>query len=49
MVSKSIKPIIEVTLEKGRTSLLTKKFKYEKKAPERETRFQPQTAIASKF
>ena len=40
---------MEVTLEKGNTRRFIKKFKYEKKAPERETKFQPQTATASKF
>jgi hypothetical protein len=46
---KSIKPIIEVTLEKGMTSRLTKKFKYEKMTPERETKFHPQEVTASIF
>jgi len=46
---KSIKPIIEVTLEKGITNLLTKKFKYEKITPDRETKFQPQEVTASIF
>ena len=41
--------MIEVTLEKGNTSLFTKKFKKENTLPERETKFQPQTDIASKF
>ena len=41
-------PIIEVTLEKGRTSLFTKKFIKEKMLVERETKFQPQTEIRSK-
>jgi len=39
--------MIDVTLEKGKTSLLTKKFKYEKKTPERETKFHPHKEIAS--
>ena len=47
MVKRSAKPIIEVTLEKGRTRRLTNKFKYEKNTPDKETRFQPQTDTAS--
>jgi hypothetical protein len=39
--------MIEVTLEKGKTRRLTKKFKYEKNAPERETRFHPHPLTAS--
>jgi len=49
MVTKSIKPIIDVTLEKGKTSRLTKKFRYEKTTPESETRFQLQLVTASMF
>lgn len=37
----------EVTLEKGKTSLLTKKFKYEKKTPDNETKFHPHATTAS--
>jgi hypothetical protein len=48
-VIKSIKPMIEVTLEKGKIRRFTKKFKYEKKTPERETRFQLQLETASMF
>jgi hypothetical protein len=36
-----------VTLENGKTNLFTKKFKYEKTTPERETKFQPQLVTAS--
>ena len=39
----------EVTLEKGRTSRLIKKFRYEKKTPDKETKFHPHTEIASIF
>jgi hypothetical protein len=49
MVKKSINPIMDVTLENGKTNLLTKKFKKENIVPEKETRFQPQTDIPSKF
>jgi hypothetical protein len=37
----------DVTLEKGNTNLLTKKFKYEKNTPDNETKFHPQATIAS--
>jgi len=47
MAIRSIKPITEVTLENGRTNLFTKKFKYEKKTPDSETKFQPQATTAS--
>jgi hypothetical protein len=46
---KSMKPIIEVTLEKGITKRFTKKFKYENITPESETRFHPQLVTASIF
>jgi len=46
---KSMKPMIEVTLENGITNLLTKKFKYEKMTPDRETKFHPQEVTASMF
>jgi hypothetical protein len=42
-----MKPIIEVTLENGKTRRFTKKFKYEKKTPDKETKFQPQLVTAS--
>jgi hypothetical protein len=42
-----MKPIMEVTLEKGKTNLFTKKFKYEKTTPDKETKFQPQLVTAS--
>ena len=45
----NIKLIIDVTLEKGKTNLLTKKFKYEKIIELNETRFQVQLVIASVF
>ena len=45
----SIKPIIEVTLEKGRTSRFTKKFAYENIIEDRETRFQVQFVTMSMF
>jgi hypothetical protein len=45
--NKSINPITEVTLENGKTKRLTKKFKYEKTAPDKETRFQVQPLTAS--
>jgi len=41
--------MIEVTLENGKTNLLTKILRYEKKTPDAETKFQPQTEIASIF
>jgi len=47
MVSNNIKPIIEVTLEKGKTRRLTKMFKYEKITPDNETKFHPQLVTAS--
>jgi hypothetical protein len=47
MEIRSINPTTEVTLENGKTSLLTKKFKYEKKTPDKEIRFQPQFDTAS--
>jgi len=37
----------EVTLEKGKIRRLTKKFKYEKTTPDKETKFQPQFETAS--
>ena len=49
MVSKSINPKIEVTLEKGNNNLLTKKFKYEKTSDESEIKFQVQFVIISIF
>jgi hypothetical protein len=36
-----------VTLEKGNTSRFTKKFKYEKKTPDKEIKFQPHATTAS--
>jgi len=39
----------DVTLENGIIRRFTKKFRYEKKTPERETRFHPHTDIASIF
>jgi len=45
----NINPIIEVTLENGKRSRFTKKFKYEKTTPESETKFHPQLATASIF
>lgn len=42
-----MKPITEVTLENGKTNRFTKKFKYEKKTPDRETMFQLQLDTAS--
>jgi|KNS7Surf_BmetaT_FD_contig_41_4633418_length_284_multi_1_in_0_out_0_1 hypothetical protein len=41
--------MMEVTLEKGSTRRLTKKFKYENTTPDKETRFQPQLDTASTF
>jgi hypothetical protein len=49
IVINSIKPIIDVTLEKGKTSLFTKKFAYEKIIEERETKFQVQLVTISIF
>ena len=40
---------MDVTLEKGKTSLLTKKFKYEKIIDESETKFQLQFVTTSMF
>jgi hypothetical protein len=45
----SIKPTTEVTLEKGNTKRFTKKFKYDKVAPENDIKFHPQFEIASMF
>jgi hypothetical protein len=47
MAIKSINPITDVTLENGKTNRLTKKFKYEKKTPDKETKFHPQLVTAS--
>ena len=44
---KSINPIIEVTLEKGKTKRFTKKFKYEKIAPDNEIRLNVHPLTAS--
>jgi hypothetical protein len=42
-----MKPIIEVTLEKGKTRRFTKKFKYEKTADESEIKFHVQDVRTS--
>jgi ribosome-associated toxin RatA of RatAB toxin-antitoxin module len=47
IVISSIKPITEVVLENGKIKRLTKKFKYEKKTPESDIRFQLQFETAS--
>ena len=39
--------MMDVTLEKGRISRLTKKFKYEKSAPDNETKFHVHPLTAS--
>jgi hypothetical protein len=44
-----MKPIIEVTLEKGKTSRFTKKLIYEKIIDESETKFQVQFVTISIF
>jgi hypothetical protein len=44
-----MKPNIDVTLENGNKSLLTKKFTYEKISDETEIRFQVQLVIISMF
>jgi len=49
MVSKSINPIMDVTLEKGKTKRLTKALRYEKIVPERDIKFHAQLVTASKF
>jgi hypothetical protein len=49
IVSNSIKPMMEVTLEKGRTNLFTKKFAYENIIEDNETRFQVQFVTISIF
>jgi hypothetical protein len=49
MVISNINPIIEVTLEKGRTKRFTKKFTYEKIIDDNETIFQVQFVIISIF
>jgi len=41
--------MIDVTLEKGNTSLLTKKFKYENIIDDNETKFQLQFVTTSIF
>jgi len=40
-------PIIDVTLEKGKTSLFTKKFRYENTVDDNEIKFQVQLVIIS--
>jgi hypothetical protein len=40
---------MDVTLENGKTNLLTKKFKYEKIIEDKETIFQVQFVITSMF
>jgi hypothetical protein len=40
---------MEVTLENGKTSLFTKKFRYEKIIDDKETKFQLQLVTASIF
>jgi hypothetical protein len=49
IVISSINPIIEVTLEKGKTRRFTKKFAYEKIIEDNETRFQVQFVTISIF
>jgi hypothetical protein len=45
----SMNPITDVTLENGKTSLFTKKFKYDRETPEKEIKFHPQLETASIF
>ena len=45
----SMKPIIDVTLEKGNTKRFTKKFKYEKIIDDNETKFHVQFVTISMF
>jgi hypothetical protein len=47
MAINNIKPMTDVTLEKGKTRRFTKKLRYEKKTPDNEIRFQPQATTAS--
>jgi hypothetical protein len=47
--SNNINPIIDVALEKGMSSLLTKKFMYEKTTDDSETRFHVQLVTESIF
>jgi hypothetical protein len=49
IVINNINPIIDVTLEKGKTSLFTKKFAYENIIDESETKFQVQFVTISIF
>jgi hypothetical protein len=49
MANNNIKPIIEVTLLKGRINLFTKKFKYEKIIEDKDTKLKLQLVIISKF
>jgi hypothetical protein len=49
MAIKSINPITEVTLEKGNTRRLTKKFKYEKTVLDKEIKFHPHDMTISEF
>jgi len=47
IASINIKPTTDVAVENGKTNLLTKKFKYDKKTPEKEIKFHPQFDTAS--
>jgi len=44
-----MKPMMDVTLENGSTSLFTKKLRYEKIIEDKETMFQVQFVITSMF
>jgi len=45
----NIKPIIEVTLENGKSNRFTKKFKYEKTNEDKDIKFQLQFVTMSMF
>jgi hypothetical protein len=49
IVNNNINPMTDVTLENGKINRLKKKFKYEKKIPDKETIFQLQLETASIF
>jgi hypothetical protein len=42
-----MKPTTDVALENGKINRFTKKFKYEKKIPDKEIKFQPQLVTLS--
>jgi hypothetical protein len=49
MLNSNINPKIDVTLEKGKSNLFTKKFKYENIKDDNDIKFQVQFVIISIF